>query len=75
MNDDCVVLVFVVNDKFTNDQASYRFYLCFDSQIPMLSQKLDIFVKPGVEFSRIDFAFVSVGIKLKNGIELYLGPM
>lgn len=75
MNNDCVVLVFVVNDKFTNDQASYGFYLCSDSQIRMLGQKLDFFVKPGIEFSRVDFAFVSAGIKLKNGIELYPGPM
>jgi len=41
----------------------------------MPGQKFDFLAKPGIEFSRIDFALVSIGVKLKNGIEFYLGPV
>jgi hypothetical protein len=41
----------------------------------MLGQKFDFLVKPGIEFSRIDLALVSIGIILKNGIEFYPCPV
>ncbi len=61
-------MVFVIDDILIDNQAPYKFDFCFDSQIRVFSQQLDLFIKLCVEFSRIYFVLIPLGIELKNGV-------
>lgn len=75
MNDNCILAIFIVDSILVYDQSSYGFNLRLDPKFRVLSKEFDLSIEFCVEFSGVSFAFISFGIKFKNGIQFYPGSV